>query len=44
MAPTEVLASQHYNGTLKFLEHSGVKTALLTLYKDQRAPRYPRRT
>jgi len=30
MAPTEVLASQHYNGTLKFLEHSGVKTALLT--------------
>ena len=30
MAPTEVLASQHYNGTLKFLEHSRVKTALLT--------------
>jgi len=30
MAPTEVLASQHYRGTLRFLEHSGVKTALLT--------------
>jgi len=30
MAPTEVLAMQHFNGTQKFLKHSGVTTALLT--------------
>lgn len=30
MAPTEVLAQQHYNGVHKFISHTGVKTALLT--------------
>lgn len=30
MAPTEVLANQHYNSTKKVLEGSGIKTALLT--------------
>lgn len=30
MAPTEVLANQHYNGVFKFIEGSGVKVALLT--------------
>ncbi len=30
MAPTEVLATQHYNGILKFIDTSRVKAALLT--------------
>ena len=30
MAPTEVLANQHYNGSLTLLSETGVKTALLT--------------
>ncbi len=30
MAPTEVLAGQHYRGSLKLLEGTGIKTALLT--------------
>jgi len=30
MAPTEVLANQHYNGVFKFIEKTGVKVALLT--------------
>ena len=30
MAPTEVLAQQHYKNTLKFLENTNVKAALLT--------------
>jgi ATP-dependent DNA helicase RecG len=30
MAPTEVLANQHYNGSLKLLSDTGIKTALLT--------------
>lgn len=30
MAPTEVLANQHYNGVFKFIEKTGVKAALLT--------------
>ena len=30
MAPTEVLAQQHYKNILKFLEPTGVKSALLT--------------
>jgi len=30
MAPTEVLAQQHYNGVFKFLEGTGVRVALLT--------------
>lgn len=30
MAPTEVLATQHYKGTLKLLESAGIKSALLT--------------
>ncbi|MBQ0025612.1 MAG: ATP-dependent DNA helicase RecG [Bacteroidales bacterium] len=30
MAPTEVLANQHYNGVFKFIGHTGVKVALLT--------------
>ncbi|MDD2594742.1 MAG: ATP-dependent DNA helicase RecG [Bacteroidales bacterium] len=30
MAPTEVLANQHYNGVYKFIEGTGVKVALLT--------------
>ena len=30
MAPTEVLANQHYNGSLKLLNGTGVKIALLT--------------
>jgi ATP-dependent DNA helicase RecG len=30
MAPTEVLANQHYNGVFKYLEGTGVNVALLT--------------
>lgn len=30
MAPTEVLAQQHYNGVFKFIGKTGVKVALLT--------------
>lgn len=30
MAPTEVLAQQHYNGIFKYLEGTGVRVALLT--------------
>ena len=30
MAPTEVLANQHFNGVLKIIEGSGIKVALLT--------------
>lgn len=30
MAPTEVLANQHYNGVFKFIRDTGVKVALLT--------------
>ncbi len=30
MAPTEVLATQHYNGVFKYLENTGVNVALLT--------------
>lgn len=30
MAPTEVLAGQHYKGSLKLLEKTNIKTALLT--------------
>ena len=30
MAPTEVLAQQHYNGVFKYIEGTGVKVALLT--------------
>ncbi len=30
MAPTEVLAIQHYNGVFKFIQDSGVEVALLT--------------
>lgn len=30
MAPTEVLAQQHYNGVFKFIRNTGVKVALLT--------------
>ncbi|MBR4660556.1 MAG: ATP-dependent DNA helicase RecG, partial [Bacteroidales bacterium] len=30
MAPTEVLANQHYNGVFKYIEGTGVKAALLT--------------
>ncbi len=30
MAPTEVLANQHYNGVFKYLENTGVNVALLT--------------
>ena len=30
MAPTEVLANQHYNGIFKYLEGTGVNVALLT--------------
>ena len=30
MAPTEVLAQQHYNGVFKFIASTGVKVALLT--------------
>lgn len=30
MAPTEVLANQHYNNSAKLLENTGIKTALLT--------------
>lgn len=30
MAPTEVLANQHYNGACRLLEGSGIKCALLT--------------
>lgn len=30
MAPTEVLARQHYKGSIKLLKGSGIKTALLT--------------
>ena len=30
MAPTEVLANQHYNGVFKFIKDSGVNVALLT--------------
>jgi len=30
MAPTEVLANQHYNGVFKIIEGSGIKVALLT--------------
>ncbi len=30
MAPTEVLAQQHYRGSLKLTEQTGVKTAILT--------------
>lgn len=30
MAPTEVLANQHYNGSSKLLSDTGIKTALLT--------------
>lgn len=30
MAPTEVLAQQHYNGVFKFIKNTGVKVALLT--------------
>lgn len=30
MAPTEVLANQHYNGVFKFIGKTGVKAALLT--------------
>lgn len=30
MAPTEVLAQQHYNGVFKFIRNAGVKVALLT--------------
>ena len=30
MAPTEVLANQHYNGVFKTIEGSGIKVALLT--------------
>lgn len=30
MAPTEVLAIQHYNGVFKFIKESGVEVALLT--------------
>lgn len=30
MAPTEVLANQHYNGSLTLLSETGIKTALLT--------------
>ena len=30
MAPTEVLATQHYNGVFKFIKDTGVKVALLT--------------
>ncbi|MFA6770485.1 MAG: DEAD/DEAH box helicase, partial [Bacteroidales bacterium] len=30
MAPTEVLANQHYKGSIELLEGTGVKTALLT--------------
>ncbi|MBO4768004.1 MAG: ATP-dependent DNA helicase RecG, partial [Bacteroidales bacterium] len=30
MAPTEVLANQHYNGVFKYLDGTGVRVALLT--------------
>jgi len=30
MAPTEVLANQHYNGVFKFIKNTGIKVALLT--------------
>ncbi len=30
MAPTEILAAQHYKTCLKFFENTGIKTALLT--------------
>lgn len=30
MAPTEVLAQQHYNTFLRFFEHTGIRAALLT--------------
>lgn len=30
MAPTEVLANQHYNGVFKYIQGSGVEVALLT--------------